>query len=79
VAGWVKAHPQHYKQRKEMAMEGIPASKVELQAAADIFFAVIQIYEDVNEPPTIIYSRNTHQYCNTLALWRISPDHVVAL
>jgi len=61
-----------------------PASPKELQAAADIFFAIIECYsiEDSTEPAYIIYplrlSKVSAEQVNILRIWTHGP-HCVAL
>jgi hypothetical protein len=61
-----------------------PASPKELQAAADIFFAIIECYsiEDSTEPAYIIYplrlSKVSAEQVNILRIWTQGP-HCVAL
>ena len=67
-----------------MLILGKAASQKELQAAADIFFSVIECYfiEDPITPANIIYPLRlctvTEEYTNTLRLW-IQGTHSVAL
>jgi len=91
IVNWLRNFPQKYKSRKPnlstycntMIISGKPASTLELQVIADIFFAVVECYstQDFNVPVHVIQPLRLGQMdgCKSrIRLW-VSVAHCMAL